>query len=110
MTTAREELEARRQVAMDVMVITKCKLQRNVRYVRSQNNWMKITRDKNSFCFARGYAGQPKAKDIDTFPFTWVANWNEAIEKSKRNLTGNNKKRPEYNSDLFLLSNLLNLL
>jgi len=34
----------------------------------------------------------------------------EAIEKSKRNLTGNNKKRPEYNSDLFLLSNLLNLL
>ena len=86
MKTAREELEARRQVAMDVMVITKCKLQRNVRYVRSQNNWMKITRDKNSFCFARGYAGQPKAKDIDTFPFTWVANWNEAIEKAKSTL------------------------
>jgi hypothetical protein len=47
---------------------------------------MKITRDKNSFCFARGYAGQPKAKDIDTFPFTWVANWNEAIEKAKSTL------------------------
>lgn len=86
MTTAREELEARRQVAMDVMVITKCKLQRNVRYVRSQSNWMKITRNKNSFCFARGYAGHPKAKDIDTFPFTWVANWNEAIEKAKSTL------------------------
>jgi hypothetical protein len=86
MTTAREELEARRNVAMDAMVITKCNLQRNVRYVRSQNNWMKITRDKNSFCFARGYAGQPKAKDIDTFPFTWVANWNEAIEKAKSTL------------------------
>lgn len=86
MATAREELEARRNVAMDAMVITKCNLQRNVRYIRSQNNWMKITRHKNSFCFARGYAGQPKAKDIDTFPFTWVANWNEAIEKAKSTL------------------------
>ena len=86
MTTAREELEARLKVAIDCMVVTKCGLQRNVRYVRSQNNWLKITRDKNSFCFARGYAGQPKAKDIDTFSFTWVANWNEAIEKAKSTL------------------------
>ena len=86
MTTAREELEARRQVAMDAMVITKCKLQRNVRYVRSQNNWLKITRDKNSFCFARAYAGQLKASDIETLSFTWVANWNEAIEKAKSKL------------------------
>jgi hypothetical protein len=86
MITAREELEARLKVAIDRMVVTKCGLQRNVRYVRSQNNWLKITRNKNSFCFARGYAGQPKAKDIDTFRFTWVANWNEAIEKAKSTL------------------------
>jgi hypothetical protein len=83
MTTAHEELEARRKVVIDRLVVTKCKLQRNVRYVRSERHWLKITRDRKSFCFALGYAGKPQASDIDEFSFTWVANWNEAIEKAK---------------------------
>ena len=86
MTTAREELEVRRAIAMAKMTVIKSQIERRVRYVRSENNWLKITRDNKSFCFARGRVGNPKANDIETFSFTWVANWNEAIEKAKSTL------------------------
>jgi hypothetical protein len=57
--------------------------------VRTANQWMKITRDNKdrTFTFARGYKDQFQATEIETYPFKWVANWTEALEKADRTLT-----------------------
>ena len=86
MTTAHEELQARRQIVMANMSVIKSQIERKVRYVRSENYWVKITRDNKSFCFAKGRVGQLQTSDIETYSFTWVANWKEAIEKAKSTL------------------------
>lgn len=86
MTTAHEELQARRQIVMANMSVIKSQIERKVRYVRSENYWVKITRDNKSFCFAKGRVGQLQTSDIETYSFTWVANWEEAIEKAKSTL------------------------
>lgn len=56
--------------------------------IRSESHWVKITRDnkERTFTFARGYAGDYKAHDIETLPFKWVANWTEATEKANRTI------------------------
>lgn len=83
MTTAHEELQARRQAIMNGMLVTKCKSERNVRYVRSENYWLKITRDSKGWTFAKGYAERLKASEISHNTFRWIPNWNEAIESAK---------------------------
>lgn len=54
------------------------------KYVRTDSQWVKITRDNKSrtFTFARGYKGQFTASDIETLSFKWVANWSEAISRA----------------------------
>jgi len=56
------------------------------KYIRAANQWVKITRDNEnrSFCFARGYADEYTAHDIQTLPFKWVANWTEAVAHAER--------------------------
>ena len=58
------------------------------KYVRTDSQWVKITRDNQdkTFTFARGYEGQYQAKEIQTLSFKWVANWKEAIEKANRTI------------------------
>lgn len=56
------------------------------KYVRSDSQWVKITRDNQSrtFTFARGYRDQVQAYDIEELKFKWVANWTEAKDKAER--------------------------
>ena len=56
--------------------------------VRSANQWVKITRDNaaREFTFARGYAGESQAHEIQTLSFKWVANWTEALDKAERTM------------------------
>ena len=56
------------------------------KYVRTDCQWVKITRDNKSrnFTFARGYKNQYTAECIETLSFKWVANWTEAIERATR--------------------------
>ena len=55
------------------------------KYIRNNTQWIKIIRDnkQRTFTFARGYAGQFQAHQIDTWGFEWVKTWNDAIEKAK---------------------------
>lgn len=54
--------------------------------IRNSGQWLKITRDnkERTFTFARGYAGDFQAKELETLSFKWVANWTEAIERANR--------------------------
>ena len=54
--------------------------------IRTAGQWVKITRDNKdrNFTFARGYAGDFSANEIETYSFKWVANWTEAAEKANR--------------------------
>lgn len=54
------------------------------KYVRSDSQWVKITRDNQNrtFTFARGYKNEFTAQDIETLTFKWVANWTEAINRA----------------------------
>lgn len=54
------------------------------KYVRSEGQWVKITRDnqQRTFTFARGYKNQFEATDIETLNFKWVANWSEALQRA----------------------------
>lgn len=54
------------------------------KYVRSDSQWVKITRDNQSrtFTFARGYKNNFTASDIETLSFKWVSNWTEAINRA----------------------------
>ena len=56
--------------------------------IRALGQWVKITRDnkKRTFTFARGYEGQFKANEVETYSFKWVANWAEAKEKADRSI------------------------
>ena len=58
------------------------------KYVRSDSQWVKITRDNQSrtFTFARGYKNNFTASDIETLSFKWVANWKEAVERAESKL------------------------
>jgi hypothetical protein len=58
------------------------------RTIRASGQWIKITRDNKNrtFTFARGYAGQFQASEIETLPFKWVANWTEAQDKANRTI------------------------
>lgn len=58
------------------------------KYVRSDNQWVKITRDNKNrtFTFARGWKNEFQAHDIQTLPFKWIANWTEAIDKANRTI------------------------
>jgi hypothetical protein len=58
------------------------------RTIRSDGQWLKITRDNKdrTFTFARGYTGDFKASEIETLPFKWVANWTEATERATRTI------------------------
>lgn len=59
------------------------------RTIRAAGQWIKITRDnkERTFTFARGYANEFQAHEIETLPFKWVANWKEATEKANRTIT-----------------------
>jgi hypothetical protein len=54
------------------------------RTIRNTSCWVKITRDnkKRTFTFAKGYAGNFQANQIETLPFKWVANWSEANDRA----------------------------
>ena len=54
--------------------------------VRSNNQWVKITRDnkKRTFTFARGYENNYSAIEISSYSFKWCANWLEAIDFAQR--------------------------
>lgn len=54
------------------------------RTIRNQSCWVKITRDnkERKFTFAKGYAGNYQAHQIETLPFKWVANWKEASDRA----------------------------
>lgn len=56
--------------------------------IRTSGQWIKISRDnkKRTFTFARGYAGQFTAEEIETLSFKWVANWTEAAERANKTL------------------------
>ena len=56
------------------------------RTIRASGQWVKITRDNKdrAFTFARGYAGQAQAHEIETLSMKWVANWSEATERATR--------------------------
>ncbi len=58
------------------------------KYVRSESQWVKITRDNQSrtFTFARGYKGEFEANEIETLSFNWVANWTEAINRANTSI------------------------
>lgn len=58
------------------------------RTIRASGQWIKITRDnkERTFTFARGYAGEFKATEIETLPFKWVTNWTEATERANRTI------------------------
>jgi len=58
------------------------------KYVRSDNQWVKITRDnvQRTFTFARGYKNEFKAHEISTLSFKWVSNWTEALEKANKTI------------------------
>lgn len=54
------------------------------RTMRSESQWVKITRDNQdrTFTFAKGSQGEFKAHTIETLSFKWVANWTEAIARA----------------------------
>ena len=56
--------------------------------ISTNSQWVKITRDnkERTFTFARGYAGQYQAHELQTLSFKWVANWTEAIDKANRTM------------------------
>jgi hypothetical protein len=56
------------------------------KYVRTEGQWVKITRDNKirSFTFARGYKNEFTAQEIETLPFKWVANWTEALDRASK--------------------------
>ena len=56
------------------------------RTIRSDKQWVKITRDnqRRTFCFARGYVGAAAAHELETLFMKWVANWAEATERAHR--------------------------
>lgn len=81
--SAGQEIEAELQMIMDGLSIRKCSIERRARYVESERYWLKITRDNKSFCFAKGYRGNIKCHEMETYPFRWVSNWDEAIQKAK---------------------------
>lgn len=56
------------------------------KYVRSNSQWVKITRDNQNrtFTFARGLKDQFQAHNIEEYKFKWVANWAEAKDKAER--------------------------
>ena len=56
--------------------------------VRTSGQCIKISRDNKDriFSFARGYAGNAQAHEIETLPFKWVANWTEALDRANRTL------------------------
>ncbi len=58
------------------------------KYVRSDSQWIKITRDnkQRTFTFAHGWKGEFQAHDIQTLSFKWIANWSEAIDKANRTI------------------------
>jgi hypothetical protein len=58
------------------------------KYVRSETQWVKITRDNQirTFTFARGYKGEFSANEIETLPFKWVANWTEALDRANKSI------------------------
>jgi hypothetical protein len=58
------------------------------KYVRSDKQWVKITRNNKdrTFTFAHGWQGEFTAHNIETITFKWVANWSEAIDKANRTI------------------------
>jgi len=54
------------------------------RTIRSDCQWVKITRDnkERTFTFARGYKGKYQAQEMQTYSFKYVPNWAEATEKA----------------------------
>jgi hypothetical protein len=59
------------------------------RTMREGALWMKITRDSKArtFTFARGYAGDAKAVEIQSFPFKRIPTWAEAEAHAQGNLS-----------------------
>ena len=58
------------------------------KYVRSDNQWVKITRNNKdrTFTFAHGWKGEFTAHNIETINFKWIANWSVAIDKANRTI------------------------
>lgn len=58
------------------------------RTIRTSGQWVKITRDNKNrtFTFARGYANEFKAIEIETLSMNWVANWTEATDRANRTI------------------------
>lgn len=59
------------------------------KYIRNETQWIKITRDNiaKTFTFARGYKGNYRAHEIQTYSFKWIPNWKEAMEKAEIRLS-----------------------
>lgn len=56
--------------------------------IRAGSQWVKITRDSNArkFVFARGNAGALKAKEVQTYPFTFIPTWDDAIKHAQERM------------------------
>jgi hypothetical protein len=56
------------------------------RTIRSDNSWVKITRDNKDriFTFAKGDKGNTTAHHMDSLSFKWCWNWTEATERANR--------------------------
>jgi hypothetical protein len=79
METATKTFDQRINEVKETFTVSKCKIQRNVRYIRTKNYWVKITRD-NDFTFAFGYIDELKAHERKKKSFRYTPNWKEAID------------------------------
>lgn len=55
---------------------------RSTKTIRTDRQWVKITRDSNArqFTFYRGDKGVLKAKEVQSFSFTFIQTWADAKE------------------------------
>lgn len=79
METATKTFDQRINEVKETFTVSKSKIQRNVRYIRTKNYWVKITRD-NDFTFAFGYIDELKAHEREKKSFRYTPNWKEAID------------------------------
>lgn len=58
--------------------------------LRTQRQWLKITRnaEQRYFAFAIGWAGEPPCRELEPqrYPFTFMSTWTDAIAHAERRL------------------------
>lgn len=77
---------------MDIQITaTRDSVEKNVRYVRSPRQWVKITRTTGEsgkgWHFARGYTGEVKAHtEYSIKAFIYTRTWEDAIDRAKQDI------------------------